>query len=220
MQIILHSIYALPLPPNPLQPEFFHIHFSPGCPLRVCASALNISAHDGRGCFKGRGAEHAEVRRDKPVKKTKWLNKRKTCDDSFSLTRSHAPAWERLKDAPASRAQNPHLETPLAQTHSLGRTGKYREGQSQAVRLTGRWSVPTCVPTPERGNERNAGAGERAQRRSGGTSATPERGNERERASNPCAYADLLDSGSQLRCARNDGRIGPVGGKKPTVEFK
>ncbi len=38
------------------------------------------------------------------------------------------------------------------------------------------------------------------------------------KASNPCASADLLDSGSSLRCARNDGRLGPVGGKNLIIE--
>ena len=32
-------------------------------------------------------------------------------------------------------------------------------------------------------------------------------------ASNPCASGALLDSGSPLRCSRNDGRLGPVAEK-------
>ncbi len=39
-------------------------------------------------------------------------------------------------------------------------------------------------------------------------------------ASNPCASAHLLDSGSPLRCARNDGRLGPVGGNNLIIEYK
>ena len=39
------------------------------------------------------------------------------------------------------------------------------------------------------------------------------------KSSNPWASADLLDSGSPLRCARNDGRLGPVGGKNLIIDL-
>ncbi len=39
------------------------------------------------------------------------------------------------------------------------------------------------------------------------------------KASNPCASGNILDSGSPLRCARNDGRLGPVGGKNLITEY-
>ncbi len=38
------------------------------------------------------------------------------------------------------------------------------------------------------------------------------------KALNPCASADLLDSGSRLRRARNEGRLCPVGGKNLIIE--
>ena len=66
--------------------------------------------------------------------------------------RSRAPARERLKETPASRIKVPRLAQPFAETHFCKRVGKTGRG---VERLTGRRSVPVCVPTQERGNESN-----------------------------------------------------------------
>ena len=103
----------------------------------------------------------------------------KSCQGRQNWSRSHAPAWERVKDAPASCGEGARpargqvglvpalrrgnarrtLRRPAARErvprgwlrmHPVGE--EWVETMSP-IRLTGRRSVPMCVPTPERGNE-------------------------------------------------------------------
>ena len=74
------------------------------------------------------------------------------CYHSF-FTRSYAPVWERLSDAPASRIKVPHFAKPFAATSSIIRTGK--AGNGKTLHLTGRRASGYTFPRWSAGTSRN-----------------------------------------------------------------
>jgi hypothetical protein len=79
---------------------------------------------------------------------------RKRCSKSEGFSRSHAPAWERIFDAPASRGRKlkVYFSFPRAGVGTHFRRASVAGPQAHK---NGTLLLPKSVPTPARGNQKN-----------------------------------------------------------------